>query len=175
MQQALVELVEFLGEQCFEVELPELFGEAAKARERINLAEMARNFHHYEQRGQERLSSEMQAALQRGNQIPARDYLSALDVPQVLNAGLEEVFERCDVILTVAAPGAAPAGLGSTGSAIFNGLWTLCGNPCMTLPVFDNAKGLPMGVQLVGRRHQDGRLLRTARWLAAQIAEANKG
>ena len=175
MQQALQELVDFLGEQSFEVPLPELFEEAAAARERINLAEMARNFHHYEQRGLDRLSVEMQGALQRGNQIPARDYLSALDVPQVLNAGLEEVFERCDVIVTVAAPGAAPAGLDSTGSAIFNGLWTLCGNPCITLPVFDNDKGLPMGVQLVGKRHQDGRLLRTARWLAAQIADANKG
>lgn len=174
MQQALEELVEFLGEQCFEVPLAGLFAEAAGARERINLAEMARNFHHYEQHGFDQLSKEMQGALKRGNQIPARDYLSALDVPQVLNAGLEEVFERCDVILTVAAPGAAPAGLSSTGNAIFNGLWTLCGNPCITLPVFDNGEGLPMGVQLVGRRHQDGRLLRTARWLAAQIAEANE-
>ncbi len=175
MQQALEELVDFLGEQCFEAPLGGLFAEAANARERINLAEMARNFHHYETRGLDRLSPEMQDALQRGNQIPARDYLSAMDVPRVLNAGLDEVFERCDVILTAAAPGAAPAGLTSTGNAIFNGLWTLCGNPCITLPVFDSGSGLPMGVQLVGRRHQDGRLLRTARWLAAQIADANRG
>ncbi|MGQ7845420.1 amidase [Granulosicoccus sp. 3-233] len=175
MQQALEELVEFLGEQCFEVPLAGLFAEASSVRERINLAEMARNYHHYEARGVDRLSSQMQDALQRGNRIPARDYLSAMDIPQVLNAGLEEVFERCDVILTVAAPGAAPAGLASTGNSIFNGLWTLCGNPCITLPVFDNEQGLPMGVQLVGRRHQDGRLLRTARWLAAQIADANRG
>lgn len=175
MQQALQELVEFLGEQCFEVPLEGMFADAAEARNRINLAEMARNFHHYETRGHDQLSKEMQAGLERGNRIPARDYLSALDVPQVLNAGLEEVFERCDVILTPAAPGAAPAGLSSTGSAIFNGLWTLCGNPCITLPVFDNDRGLPMGVQLVGRRHQDGRLLRTARWLATRIAEADRG
>lgn len=172
MQQAIEELVDFLGEQCFEAPLDGIFGDAAAARERINLAEMAKNFHHYEGRGAEQLSDKMRAALHAGNQIPARDYLSALDMPGILHAGLEEVFERCDVILTPAATGAAPADLTSTGSAIFNGLWTLCGNPCITLPVFDNSQGMPMGVQLVGRRHQDGRLLRTARWLAAQIAEA---
>lgn len=172
MQQAIEELVDFLGEQCFEAPLGGMFNDAAASRERINLAEMSKNFHHYENRGAEQLSDKMRAALQAGRQIPARDYLSALDMPSVLNAGLEEVFERCDVILTPAATGAAPSGLSSTGSAIFNGLWTMCGNPCITLPVFDNSQGLPMGVQLVGRRQQDGRLLRTARWLAAQIAEA---
>jgi aspartyl-tRNA(Asn)/glutamyl-tRNA(Gln) amidotransferase subunit A len=30
--------------------------------------------------------------------------------------------------------------------------------------------GLPMGVQLVGPRHDDARLLRTARWLVAQVS-----
>jgi Asp-tRNA(Asn)/Glu-tRNA(Gln) amidotransferase A subunit family amidase len=29
---------------------------------------------------------------------------------------------------------------------------------------------LPLGVQLVGPRHGDARLLRTARWLAAKVA-----
>jgi Asp-tRNA(Asn)/Glu-tRNA(Gln) amidotransferase A subunit family amidase len=31
------------------------------------------------------------------------------------------------------------------------------------------ANGLPLGVQLVGRRNGDARLLRTARWLATQV------
>ncbi len=170
MQQALEELVEFLGEQCFEVPLDELYADAVAARERINLAEMAKNFHHYERRGADMLSSEIRSAMETGKQIPARDYLSALDLPAILDAGLNEIFDRCDAILTPATTGPAPAGLASTGSSIFNGLWTLCGNPCVTLPVFDSENGLPMGVQLVGRHSQDGRLLRTSRWLAAQIA-----
>jgi aspartyl-tRNA(Asn)/glutamyl-tRNA(Gln) amidotransferase subunit A len=33
-----------------------------------------------------------------------------------------------------------------------------------------SAAGLPLGVQIVGPRDGDLRLLRTARWLAAQIA-----
>lgn len=170
MQQALEELVEFLGERCFEVPLDGIYADAVAARERINFAEMAKNFHHYERRGGDVLSSEIRSALDAGNRIPARDYLSALDMPSILDAGLNEIFDRCDAILTPSTTGPAPAGLASTGSSIFNGLWTLCGNPCVTLPVFDSEIGLPMGVQLVGRRSQDGRLLRTSRWLAAQIA-----
>ena len=36
----------------------------------------------------------------------------------------------------------------------------------VSVPLLQGANGLPIGVQLVGPRHGDGRLLRTARWLA---------
>ena len=41
--------------------------------------------------------------------------------------------------------------------------------PAITLPLMQGANGLPIGVQLVGPRHGDARLLRTARWLAARV------
>jgi Asp-tRNA(Asn)/Glu-tRNA(Gln) amidotransferase A subunit family amidase len=83
----------------------------------------------------------------------------------VLGGGLDKVFDRCDAILSPAAPGPAPLGLGSTGSAVFNGLWTLLGTPAVTLPLFEAQGGLPMGVQMVAAKHMDGRLLRSAQWL----------
>jgi aspartyl-tRNA(Asn)/glutamyl-tRNA(Gln) amidotransferase subunit A len=169
---AFQELTETLGEQCFEAALPDAFDEAAEIRERINHAEMAKCYFSFERRGRERLSETMQAALDTGKAIPARDYIAALDWPDVLYAGLREIFERCDAIVTPAAPGPAPAGLSSTGSPIFNGLWTLCGTPAVTVPVLTADNGLPMGVQLVGRRGDDARLLRTARWLATHVAAA---
>jgi aspartyl-tRNA(Asn)/glutamyl-tRNA(Gln) amidotransferase subunit A len=39
----------------------------------------------------------------------------------------------------------------------------------ITLPLMRGANGLPIGVQLVGPRHGDARLLRTARWLAGRV------
>ncbi len=45
----------------------------------------------------------------------------------------------------------------------------LCGMPAISLPLMQGANGLPMGVQLVGRRGDDARLLRTARWLVARV------
>ncbi len=166
---AFAELVDFLGERCFEAPLPTAFGEADAVRKRINFAEMAKTYYHYEKRGRDLLSDELRAAIDEGKTIPARDYIASLDWPEILNAGLSEIFERCDAILAPAAPGPAPRGLESTGDPVFNGLWTLCGVPAVTLPLLEADNGLPMGVQLVGRRGDDARLLRTARWLMETV------
>jgi aspartyl-tRNA(Asn)/glutamyl-tRNA(Gln) amidotransferase subunit A len=109
-----------------------------------------------------------------GQDIPARDYISALDWRDILNSALDEIFDRCDAIVTPATPGTAPEGLASTGTAIFNGLWTLCGTPAVTLPLFQATNGLPMGVQIIGRRGDDARLLRTARWLFAEVMQSQE-
>lgn len=162
---AFAELAEALGEQAFDVELPKMFDGAAAQRKCVNLAEMSRNFYRYWRDGADKLGPETHSALEEGNAIAARDYLAALDWPRVLNAGLAEIFERCDAILCPAAPGPAPQGLASTGDAIFNGLWTFCGTPAVTVPILSAENGLPMGVQLIGPRGEDARLLRTARWL----------
>ncbi len=168
---AFGELVEILGSVCDVIDLPNAFGEAIRQRELINYAEMAKAFHGYETRGADRLSTEMRTALEDGNSILARDYLAALDWPGVLGSGLQAIFDRYDAILTPAAPGPAPRGLQSTGSSVFNGIWTLCGTPAITLPLLQAENGLPMGVQLVGSRGDDARLLRTARWLVGRLSE----
>jgi Asp-tRNA(Asn)/Glu-tRNA(Gln) amidotransferase A subunit family amidase len=56
----------------------------------------------------------------------------------------------------------------NTGSPIFCSTWTYLGTPAVTLPLLTDG-GLPIGVQLVGRRGNDARLLRTARWLAKTL------
>jgi aspartyl-tRNA(Asn)/glutamyl-tRNA(Gln) amidotransferase subunit A len=118
----------------------------------------------------------MTEALDAGNRVTARDYLAALDWRDLYNVALDEVFQRCDAIITPAAPGPAPGNLDTTGNAIFNGLWTLCGTPAITVPLLWAENGLPMGVQLVGRRGDDARLLRTARWLVEFLSNSeNEG
>ena len=47
---------------------------------------------------------------------------------------------------------------------MFNALWTYLGMPCISLPLLE-VDGLPLGVQLVGARGDDARLLRVAKWL----------
>ncbi|WP_102106737.1 amidase [Oceaniglobus roseus] len=159
------ELFDALGEQVFAAPLPSAFDAAADQRLRVNEAEMAYNFYPYWRDGKDRLGEPTVKAIESGNAVPARDYLSAKDYPKVLNAALDEIFRRCDAILCPAAPGPAPEGLGSTGNAIFNGLWTYCGTPCVTVPLLTSQDGLPMGVQIVAARGNDARLLRCANWL----------
>jgi Asp-tRNA(Asn)/Glu-tRNA(Gln) amidotransferase A subunit family amidase len=48
----------------------------------------------------------------------------------------------------------------------------LLGVPAITLPLLNGADGMPVGVQLVGPRLEDARLLRTARWLNDRIFAA---
>jgi Asp-tRNA(Asn)/Glu-tRNA(Gln) amidotransferase A subunit family amidase len=101
--------------------------------------------------------------------VSALDYQRAIRRIRPVYESFEELFEqRYDAILTPAAPGTAPAGLGSTGDPSFCTLWTLCGMPALSVPLMQGESGLPLGVQLVGPRQGDARLLRTARWLSAQ-------
>jgi Asp-tRNA(Asn)/Glu-tRNA(Gln) amidotransferase A subunit family amidase len=44
--------------------------------------------------------------------------------------------------------------------------------PALSLPLMTGPDGLPLGVQLVGRRGLDARLLRTARWLQSRVLAA---
>jgi Asp-tRNA(Asn)/Glu-tRNA(Gln) amidotransferase A subunit family amidase len=166
---AMEELAASLGDQLWRAQLPAGFEAAAEVRQRINFAEMAHWYAGLERRGRSLMSPVLTAAIDEGKAVSARAYLAALGQRDVFNASLDEIFASCDALLCPATPTAAPLGLEGTGSAIFNGLWTLCGTPAITLPVFLAENGLPMGVQLVGRVGDDARLLRTARWLAAHV------
>ena len=166
------ELTEALGDACTEVALPEIFAEGTGAQRSLMVTGFARHFNAYYERSGDRLSEIMREAIEEGRRVSAVDYLEALDWREALNNGLEQLFDRYDAIVTPAAPGEAPSGLDSTGNPIFNGLWTLCGVPAITLPLLQGPNGLPVGVQLIGRWGEDARLLRTARWLAGAIASA---
>ena len=164
MKNGFSELVNALGEQVFEAPLPNAFSDAADLRAMINHAEMAKNFHRY-RKGFDQLGPETREALDIGEGITAKDYLSARDWKEVFYAGLSEIFERADAIICPAALGPAPKGLETTGDSIFNGLWTFCGTPAVTVPILTSTSELPMGVQLIAARDEDARLLRTAQWL----------
>jgi Asp-tRNA(Asn)/Glu-tRNA(Gln) amidotransferase A subunit family amidase len=79
-----------------------------------------------------------------------------------------------DAILTLPAAGQAPCGLADTGSAAFNALWTQLYMPCLTLPAGRGPDGLPVGVQLVARRHTDEHLLAIALWVEQRLAEGER-
>jgi Asp-tRNA(Asn)/Glu-tRNA(Gln) amidotransferase A subunit family amidase len=115
----------------------------------------------------ELLSDGLKARLEAGLAVAPQVYAAALDACEPAYGAVAAVLDDYDAILTPAATGPAPAGLGATGSPIFNGLWNYLGMPAVSLPLLQ-ARGLPVGVQLVGRRRDDGALLRTARWLEAE-------
>jgi Asp-tRNA(Asn)/Glu-tRNA(Gln) amidotransferase A subunit family amidase len=170
--EAFAELVESLGEAAAEVDLGQSFARAIDFHRTVMEVEMAHNFHRDYEQGREQLSARLRQLIERGRGHRAVDYTAAVAGIEPLNAALDHVFDEYDAILTPAAPGEAPRGLDSTGNPIFCTLWTYLGTPAITLPLLQSEAGLPLGVQLVGRRGNDARLLRTARWLVRNVGRA---
>lgn len=167
---AFEELVDELGESAAEATLPDMFDGAHEQHRQIMEADLARSFAAEYRDGADQLSNTLKQMIERGQKVLAVDYNNAVVARDIYYSAFEKVFEWHDAILTPATLGEAPAGVGSTGSPMFCTIWTLCGMPAITLPLLQGEKGLPLGVQLVGARGDDARLLRTARWLLNELA-----
>ena len=170
---AFAELVRHLGDRVEELELTTPFAEVLEWQRAVGGAEIAINLRREWEHGRDKLSRALRERIEQGREVRAVDYLRALGRIPELNTSLTELFEqRYDAILTPAAFGTAPKGLESTGDPAFCALWTLCGMPALNVPLMQGANGLPLGVQLVGARHRDAQLLRTARWLVTHLSNS---
>ncbi|GAN81649.1 Amidase [Acidocella aminolytica 101 = DSM 11237] len=110
------------------------------------------------------LSPQILALIRSGTAVSYDDYLAARIKARQLRREISEVFENYDVLLAPAAPGEAPLGLEVTGDPIFSRLWTLLRLPSVTLPGMVGENGLPIGIQLLGARNTDEKLLEYAAW-----------
>jgi Asp-tRNA(Asn)/Glu-tRNA(Gln) amidotransferase A subunit family amidase len=169
-QEAFDELAGALGERAAAFELPDSARQATDWHRTLFEADLATHFGVEYDRGADRLSPSLRGQIERGRQVRAVDYNEALARIAILDEGFGSLFEQFDAIVTPATLGTAPRGLASTGDPLLATLWTYCGMPALSAPLARGGNGLPLGVQLVGARGDDARLLRTARWLVAQIA-----
>jgi Asp-tRNA(Asn)/Glu-tRNA(Gln) amidotransferase A subunit family amidase len=169
---AFEELVAVLGSAVVPVDVSASLSEAWDTHRTIMATDMAHNLAPVVARGEP--SEVMRKLLERGRSVSAVDYLAALAKVPRYAASLADIFDEYDAILTPAAPGVAPKGLEATGDPVFCTLWTLTGLPALSVPLLAGEGGLPLGVQLVGARGRDARLLRTANALVEMAAVASK-
>ncbi|MER5950610.1 amidase [Streptomyces sp. NPDC001904] len=107
-----------------------------------------------------------------GAQMSALDYLAAVDVRMELGRRMGVFHSTYDVLVTPSLPVTAfeagvevPRGSGLrrwTGWTPFTYPFNLTQQPAATVPVGVDGNGLPVGLQVVGARHQDGLVLRVA-------------
>jgi len=110
----------------------------------------------------------------RGRRLSLDEFHRACRAAEAERAAAQAWAAEFDAILTLPAPGQAPRGLASTGSAVFNSIWTQLWMPCLTLPAGHGPDGLPVGVQLVARRHGDARLLEVALWVERRLGDGGR-
>jgi Asp-tRNA(Asn)/Glu-tRNA(Gln) amidotransferase A subunit family amidase len=169
-QEAFAELASELGANCEEVTLPAPFDSIVESHAHIMLADIAKNFGPLDERFPGKLSERLLGMIEEGRRVSAIEYNRAREQQDQLYRLLEGYFDRYGALLTPSSAGTAPEGLGATGSPVFCTLWTFLGTPAVSLPLLE-VDGLPLGVQLVGLRRDDARLLRTARWLVGRLSE----
>ena len=165
---AFAELVSELGDLVQEVEMPSL--EAVCANHAIIMgAENAAYYGTLSDKAGDGISPALRARIEAGGKVSAEAYIKAINASEIASRDVDMMLTSYTAILTPSSTGLAPKTLASTGNAIFNAPWTLMGQPCVNLPLME-ADGLPIGAQLVGARRDDGRLLRTAKWVATHLA-----
>jgi Asp-tRNA(Asn)/Glu-tRNA(Gln) amidotransferase A subunit family amidase len=109
-----------------------------------------------------------------GRELSLDAFRAACRGAESARAAARDWASRFDAVLTLPAPGQAPRGLADTGSAVFNALWTQLYMPCLTLPAGHGPDGLPVGVQLIARRHTDERLLAVGLWVESRLGEGER-
>jgi Asp-tRNA(Asn)/Glu-tRNA(Gln) amidotransferase A subunit family amidase len=111
----------------------------------------------------------VRADLEAGDAIPVETYDEARRTANRARLAARKLFERVDAVLMPAAPGAPPKGLGFTGRALFNRLWTLTGDPAVAVPGLVDGRGLPLGAQVIGPFGEDRRALEAALFVEGVI------
>jgi len=176
-QRAVLDTAERLraGGACVdEVELPQAFARLVETQESIMAFEAARAYAHERLCHGEQLSAALRRLLDAGADIPLDAYRAALAEAAAARRVLSGAFAGRDVLLAPSAVGEAPRGLGATGDPLFNRMWTLLHVLSLTLPAYVGPRGLPLGIQIVGRPRDDARLLQWGRWIALRCGAANR-
>ena len=161
--------LESAGAAVLDIDLPSSFVELSRSRNTLNDFERSRVMASLWRDNRNELSDKISKQIQNGMTITYPKYRDALSLSNRCREELNEIFGDCDFILAPSATGEAPKGLEYTGDPQFQGCWTILHVPTISLPTHTGPNDLPVGIQLVGRRWQDEKLLSWSRWVMKQL------
>ncbi len=167
-QAALSDFASGLGRDCSPVEI----AAAQNVSVDHKYIQAAENAHYYGplyDRDKSLLTDDLRGRMAVALETSARDYLGAVERRDQHYRAVADVLDQFDAILCLSAAGPAAHGYASTGNPVFNGLWTYLGVPCISLPLL-TIDDMPLGVQLVGKRREEAKLLQTAKWLEGRVS-----
>jgi Asp-tRNA(Asn)/Glu-tRNA(Gln) amidotransferase A subunit family amidase len=98
------------------------------------------------------------------DRLTLADYRADLKERARTRAVHAELAALCDGCIALAAPGAAPEGLDSTGNPEFGVPSSILGVPSLSLPLFQDG-GMPLGLQVIGFFDRDADAFAISSWL----------
>ncbi|CAN5852099.1 N/A [soil metagenome] len=152
-----------------EVDLPDFPFDAAASL--VVIAEASSAFEEFllSEASEQLTAPEDQAGLLHGLTLPAVDYLRALRVRRMGSRELDDLLSNFDAIVAPAMPYVATplsdrfeSWSSMERGPSLGGAGNLCGLPSISVPNGFGERGLPTGLELMGRAYNDGRVLAAA-------------
>ncbi len=158
------------GAEVTPLVLADDFADGRDVQRIVMLFEAIRHHRALQDRARDLLGAQTNAGLDEARRIAPADYAAALARRAALTERAFDLFEHCDAIASLPAPGDAPDSLATTGDPSFCTLWSLTGFPAVTVPSGRSGRGLPLGLQLAAPAGADDRLLAVAGWCETALA-----
>ena len=156
--------LERAGASVEEIPLPESIETAFDEQLLIMSVELAAFHQPMFQRQAEDYSPKLQDLISRGLATDGISYSRALERRVQFTSAMHQLAQKVDVLLTPSTPTPALADLTNTGDPKFQGPWTSCGIPTISIPSGLAQSGMPLGIQLAAAPFAEARLLAAARW-----------
>lgn len=134
------------------------------AQTRLMAAEAARDLAHEARSAGDQLSEALQTLLAEGAAMTPAERMADRALIARCTADLGALFGQADCLAAPAAMDEAPRIEDGTGSPDLCRAFTALGLPSLTIPCGHGPSGLPLGLQLVARPGEDGRLLEIGLW-----------
>ena len=163
MHEEIVRNVQGAGVEVQEVGLPEIFDIQSAILMTIMRAEMASAHNEIHRNNSESYKTKLRGLVETGMLLDAGSYLNARRLRRIYQTEMSQLFDHCDLLISLGAKDTAPEGLGYTGDPAFSGPWTLADFPTITLPHSLAENGMPVAIQLSAAPMQEPLLFHGAR------------
>lgn len=161
------------GAHVTDIDLPDEFEALTDAHRWISSFEFVRNLTYEIEEHWERISDTLRGGrIADGFKCSFDHYLRMVDLAERCRHQMDRIWEDCDVLLSASAISEAPVGWDAFAGADLYKMWTVLHVPAITLPVFNGPNGMPVGLQLFARRHNDRALFAHALWAYRQLTGA---
>lgn len=151
------------------VEFPAEFADVSLDHRRMMAVEAAEYHEPTFRRQRDQYGPHIASLIEEGFQTSAIDYARALVRRRHLRRALLASFGDFDALVTSATTTTAP-GMETTGDPKFNSPWSYVGYPTLSIPCGLADDGLPVSLQLIGRRFGEYRLFQAAAWCERVLA-----